>query len=160
MSAQNLFTNGSFELGNFSGNATIVSPANNADDSGNTDISDWSRDNGVFWIEDATKASNGNRFLYIPIAGECSAQGFNLSNGVVSACKTYKLTFDGAGFDHLNPNGGVGLSAFTLEAKYADANGIAILAVLDRRGFTDVQMGNLLKTLWCRVRGIALLGSE
>jgi hypothetical protein len=139
--AQNLFTNGSFELGNFNGNATIVAPANNADDSGSTDISDWSRDNGVFWIEDATRASNGNRFLYIPILGNCSAQGFNLSNGIVSSCKTYKITFDGAGFDHLNPNGGVGLSAFTLEAKYADANGIALLAVLDRRGFTDVQTG-------------------
>jgi hypothetical protein len=139
--AQNLFTNGSFESGNFNGNATMVSPANNADDSGNLDISDWSRDNGVFWIEDATRASEGNRFLYIPVAGECSAQGLNLSNGAISSCKTYKITFDGAGFDHLNPNGGVGLSAFTLEAKYADANSNPILAVLDRRGFTDVQTG-------------------
>jgi hypothetical protein len=139
--AQNLFPNGSFELGNFTGNTTIVSPANNADDSGNTDISNWSRDNGVFWIEDATRATEGNRFLYIPITGECAAQGFNLSNGIVSSCKTYKITFDGAGFNHLNPNGGVGLSAFTLEAKYADANSNPMLAVLDRRGFTDVQTG-------------------
>ncbi len=139
--AQNLFTNGSFELGNFNGNATLISPANNADNSGNADITDWWRDNGVFWVEDPTRATNGNRFLYISVTGECSAQGFNLSNNIISTCKTYKMTFDGAGFDHLNPNGGVGLSSFTLEAKYVDANGATILAVLDRRGFTDVQTG-------------------
>jgi hypothetical protein len=139
--AQNLFPNGSFELGNFSANSTIVSPANNADNLGSSDITNWSRDNGVVWIEDATRASQGNRFLYIPVAGECSAQGFNLSNGIIGSCKTYKITFDGAGFDHLNPNGGVGLSSFTVEAKYADANSNPILAVLDRRGFTDVQTG-------------------
>jgi hypothetical protein len=139
--AQNLFQNGSFETGNFNADTTIVSLVNNADHVGNTDIDTWSRDKNVFWIEDATRATDGNRFLYIPVTGQCSAQGFTLSGNVVSACKTYKLTFDGAGFDHLNPNGGVGLSAFTLEAKYADANSNPILAVLDRRGFTDVQTG-------------------
>jgi hypothetical protein len=139
--AQNLFQNGSFETGTFSANSTIISPANNADNAGSSDIATWSRDNNVFWIEDATRATDGNRFLYIPVAGQCSAQGFTLAGGIISSCKTYKLTFDGAGFDHLTPNGGVGLSAFTLEAKYADANSNPILAVLDRRGFTDVQTG-------------------
>lgn len=143
--AQNLFPNGSFETGTFTANATLVSPANNADNaiSANGDITGWWRDNNVYWVNDATRApvGGGNRFLYIANAGACTSQEFGLSGSGVSACKTYKITFDGAGFDHLNSGGGVGLSAFTVEVKYADANGDPVQETLDRRGFTDVNTG-------------------
>ncbi len=99
-----LVRNGSFEDGSFSVNASVVNP-NNAmvvASFGGLPLDDFDADGGIYWIEDPGRATDGNRFLYLPeanVQGKCVYQKEELFGGDLTACATYQITFDIAGFD-------------------------------------------------------------
>jgi hypothetical protein len=138
----NLLTNGSAESGNYVANASVVDP-NNANKNAvyNNDITDWERNGNVSWITDATRATDGNRFIYLPSEGLCFTRLFDLATDV-STCKTYKLCLDVAAFDANSPSGGATTSGFVLEGIYYNASFSTNEDIFKIKNFTDVSTNN------------------
>jgi hypothetical protein len=140
----NLFSNPSIENGTFDVNSSVVDP-NNADFTAvyATDITDWERNEETYWINDPTRATDGDRFIYLPSPNLCFTKLFDL-NTEVSTCKQYKICFDVAAFDKDNPNGGSLTSGIIIEGKYWSntfGQGEDVFTITD---FTEVTTNNPL----------------
>jgi hypothetical protein len=114
----NIITNGSFENGAFTANTSVVDPNNaNSVNTSSTIITDWHRDSNIKWISDGTRATDGNKFMYLPTQIKCVTRDFTLGIDI-SICKTYKVCFDVAAFDETQPNGGTNTSGLVLEGTF------------------------------------------
>ncbi|MEQ1744486.1 MAG: GEVED domain-containing protein, partial [Saprospiraceae bacterium] len=133
--ATNLVDNGSFENGNFVADASIVDP-NNADLQNPSSTTYWESDNTIYWVQDASKATDGNRFMYLD-PQKCMYKQMNISSNVLVPGKTYKICMDVAGFDQSQPNGGSGTVEPVFEIRYYDA-GFSQLAQHNFTSFTDL----------------------
>jgi hypothetical protein len=112
-SAQNLLQNTSFENGTYSGSNTFVDNLNSLsltfptpghNNAGNA-LNYWGSD-AAQWIEDGTRATDGNRFLWLAGGGTyCAGQELSFGAGQsLEGGSTYRFTFD---FAAVNFNGGV-----------------------------------------------------
>ncbi len=152
-----LLNNGSFELGSFSASNQFVDASNslaiNTPESAHstTTITGWGHDGGQ-WINDATRATDGNYFAWLP-GGNTYCYGQEMSYGIGQAIEpgaTYEFCYDVAA---VNFNGGVpgdasslgttGTAAPRLELNYIDNGGniLSNIAQLDYPSFVDQNAG-------------------
>lgn len=112
-SAQNLVQNGGFENGAYVGGNTFVDnlnslsltfPTSGHENAGNT-LNYWGTDSAQ-WIQDGTRATEGNRFLWLAGGGTyCAGQELTFGVGqTLEGGATYRFAFD---FAAVNFNGGV-----------------------------------------------------
>jgi hypothetical protein len=122
--AQNLVSNSSFETGNWDGTQTFVDP-NNASTLlyWNNVVSNWTPNSGSTWVQDAPRASDGNRMVWLG-APPFSAQTYisqpisTLSaGGSLQSNQNYTLTLDYDFFDPTDPQGLMGMDS-TIDIYY------------------------------------------
>lgn len=121
----NLIANGSFENGAFSADSSVVDPNNAmfAPNYAGIPIDNITMDAETFWIEDPSRATDGNRFFYLPenaVRGKCVfLEQQPIFDGNIKPCATYQVTFDVAAFDE---NGDNPTSGFAIEVFYKNNN--------------------------------------
>ncbi len=105
--ATNIFQNNSFETGTYTVNQSYVD-ANNAQQFSNsnasTTITGWYVDHGL-WINDATRATDGSRFVEIGTDFACWSDKIGVGTGSTQVCNgsTYELCFDYAAMEAADP---------------------------------------------------------
>ncbi|MBL9115235.1 MAG: right-handed parallel beta-helix repeat-containing protein [Verrucomicrobiaceae bacterium] len=149
-STTNLFTNGSFESGTWSGATDFVSGAPTeastsiaANWGGSATISDW-LNGAIYWVEDS-RSTSGNRFVYLRNEADSAAsvsigQTFNLSFSSVASTPgtpgtlhlggTYRVEFDWQALNRLTPGGsGSQQSRPAIDIAYLDATQTVISTI-------------------------------
>ncbi|MDB6138294.1 MAG: hypothetical protein JWO94_1366 [Verrucomicrobiaceae bacterium] len=116
----NLITNGSFESGNWDGTQAFVD-SNNA--TGlmfwNTQVANWIPDSNSTWVQDATRASDQNRFVWLGPPGLPYNQAITyiaqtVATSSLAAGQSYHLGLD---YDFFNPSDANGASPMTSTLK-------------------------------------------
>lgn len=162
---QNLLSNAGFEAGNFSGtnrfvdalnslSLTTAESAHNA--SGNT-VGNWGYD-AAQWITDATRSTEGNRFLWMPgNATYCAGQELSFGVGQsLEGGRTYRFGYDWApvSFNGGSPGdagslGNTGSTGARMELNWVDATGnlIGEIRVFEATEFINAFTGAPTTTL-------------
>ncbi len=115
----NLITNGSFESGNWDGSTSFVDP-NNATALlfWNNQVASWTPNSGSDWIQDPTRASNLNRFVWLGPPGSSTPTFISQTvyvngNGNPAAAlvtgATYHIGLDIDFFNQSDPNNTMGM---------------------------------------------------
>lgn len=121
--ATNLITNGSFENGNWGGTDSFVN-SNNASNLmfWNTQVGDWTPNSNSTWIQDAVRASDGNRLVWLgppgaPYFTPITYISQTVAANTLTAGQTYHLSLDYDFFDPSDPTGASSMDS-TLKVYY------------------------------------------
>jgi hypothetical protein len=130
----NIFQNGSFESGSFSGTASFIDPLNATALNSSSIVSNWETTSPAYWVSDSsrTPAGGGDRMVWLgpPVGSNtCITQTLALytvgnSTTQLVGGETYRLSIDYSMFDRLNPTATSGLSALQIHYVMYDASGI------------------------------------
>lgn len=159
-SAQNLLSNTSFETGSFVASNQFVdalnslaltTPTSGHNGAGNT-VNYWGTDSAQ-WITDSTRATDGNRFLWLA-GGATFCAGQELSFGIGQALEgsqQYRFTMDWASVNFNGGNPGddatlesTGSTGPRLELHWTDSTGAIIgeIRIFESPEFTNQFTGN------------------
>lgn len=162
--ATNLITNGGFESGVWGGTDSFID-SNNASNLlfWNTQVANWVPDSNSTWIQDTTRASEGNRFVWLGPPGAPFNQAITyisqtVATNTLASGLDYHLSLDFDFLDPNDPNNMMGMTS-TLKVYYLlgndmDMGGGNIMLMDDINTQTDLLTESGITDSWNNPSGL------